>query len=526
MTASSGNPSNLAHLAERLLPIAPEATAREALHRFKAEAQRLSLPVVFDGKPLGHVSRPRLVEHLARALGDASALKVPVIDIMQRGALILPDTASVHDAARALIDAGERRASQGIAITSNGRYAGMVPALSLLDALSREASRPQAGHDIDHMAVIAHEIRTPLSGLIGTLDLLARQKLPKEAVSLIDTLQATGRDMNRLLSDLVDIGRFEAGQFKLRPEDTHLPRLAAALQASWLPAASARKLTLAVEFTGTGPTDVRLDAGRLRQVLDNLVGNAIKFTDKGAVRVTFETFRKPDGTRLRAAVQDTGCGIDPELAARLFRPFARAGTGAASLKPGSGLGLSIVRGIVEGMDGSVSHSPAEGGGSVFTVEIGVSPAQAMVAAPETVARTRRSARFRLGRVLLAEDHPVNRMVLNRALTAAGWSVDEVQTGRQALRRAREIAYQAVLIDLRLPEMHGLEVARHLRRTAQGRSLPLIAVTADTGPGVESDCRAAGFDLVVHKPINAQALVAQLADLIMAEPAGTVAREAG
>jgi len=522
---SRGNPSNLAHLAERLLPLAPEATAREALHRFKAETQRLSLPVVFDGRLLGQVSRSRLVDHLARARGDVSALKAPVVELLQRGTIVLPDSTTAGDAARALVEAGERRASLGIAVTSDGRYVGMVPALRLLDALIGQTWRPQADHDIDQMAVIAHEIRTPLSGLIGTLDLLARQKLPKEASSLIDTLQATGRDMNRLLSDLVDIGRFEAGQFRFRPEDIHLPRLAAALEASWLPSASARKLALAVECVGTGPVDVRLDAGRLRQVLDNLVGNAIKFTDKGGVRVTIETFPRPEGMRLRAIVEDTGCGIDPELAARLFRPFARAGDGPASSKPGSGLGLSIVRGIAEGMDGSVSHSPAEGGGSVFTVEISVGRAEATVAAAEP-ARPRKSARFRLGRILVAEDHPVNRMVLNRALTAAGWSVDEVHTGRQALRRAREIAYQAVLIDLRLPEMHGLEVARHLRRTGQGRKLPLVAVTADTGPGVDTDCRAAGFDLVVHKPVNAQMLIAQLADLIMAEPSESEARKAG
>jgi len=331
--------------------------------------------------------------------------------------------------------------------------------------------------------------------------------------------------MNRLLNDLVDIGRLQSGQFAPCPEDTSLPRLASGLEASWLPSAGARKIGLRVAFTGQGPAQVSVDAGRLRQVLDNLIGNAVKFTDKGEVHVGLETLRLATGLRLKATVRDTGCGIDPELAARLFQPFSQARQGPAASRQGSGLGLSIVKGIVDGLGGTVSHAPVPGGGSVFTVEIGVAPAESTPQS-EDRARPRNFARFRLDRVLVAEDHPVNRMVLSRALSAAGWRVDEVQTGRQALRRAGEIAYQAVLIDLRLPEMHGREVARALRQSSAARCVPLIAVTADKSPGIEAECREAGFDLVVHKPVNAQALVAALADLIMAEPAGDSLRDTG
>lgn len=514
-------------IAEWLLPLAPEATAREALHRFKTEPARTQLPVVFDGQVLGTLARSRLVECLARAQGDATVLKRPVIRIMRRGALVIAHDTDLRDAAGQLVEAGEPGASVGFAVTSGGRYAGMVSPLRLLGAMQSRTPKPsgETSGETDHMAVVAHEIRTPLSGLLGTLDLLARLKLPREATALVDTMKATGRDMNRLLDDLVDIGRLQSGHFAPCPEDMSLPRLAAGLKASWLPSAGARKIGLHVAFTGQGPANVSVDSGRLRQVLDNLIGNAVKFTDKGEVHVGLETLRLATGLRLKATVRDTGCGIDPELAARLFQPFSQARRGPAASRPGSGLGLSIVKGIVDGLGGTVSHAPAPGGGSVFTVEIGVAPAAASVES-EDRNRPRNFARFRLDRVLVAEDHPVNRMVLSRALSAAGWRVDEVQTGRQALRRAREIAYQAVLIDLRLPEMHGREVARALRQSGAARSVPLIAVTADTSPGIEAECREAGFDLVVHKPVNAQALVAALADLIMVEPAGDSLQRTG
>lgn len=522
-----------------MLPLSPAATAREALHRFKAERSCLALPVATHGEVQGVLTRARLIETLAKSGGNSSVLRAPVQDMLAQSALLLDRETVVQQAAELLVERGESRAAAGIITLREGRYGGMVSAIDVLGALARSATG-QPGSQIqsagadgfgpvdgDHLAFLGHEVRTPLVGMMGTLSLLEGCKLPADAAALVATLKTGARDLHGLVDDLIEIGRLKADRLELRPGHLDLESFANAVEAFWLPTASRKKLSFSVSVGENSPHRLRLDVSRLRQILNNLIGNALKFTDDGQVGVCFRAMRRESGGRLIISVTDTGCGVDEDLAQRLFQPFSRAQKGPALGRAGSGLGLSLVRGLAEGMDGTIRYEPNPGGGSVFTVDLAteiVGPVQTSEPAP--VSRQRRLATFELGRVLIAEDHPVNRMVLERALTAAGWSVDQVTTGRQALRRAGERPYQAVLLDLRLPELHGLDAARELRKTSLGGGVPLVAVTADGDAATEAACLEAGFDLVLVKPINPQQLMASLCDLIMEKSQDAPRRAAG
>lgn len=535
MTGSSRVPTRfLGDLEQHVLPLSPTASAREALHRFKVEKSRTALPVVDHGQVVGLLSRARLIEALARARGDGAVLKMPVLKMLRRSHTVLPRNTSIEDAGEELVRIGDVRAAEGIIVVYDERYTGMVSALQVLGALrDRDPSETQgienanlSDLDGDHLSFLGHEIRTPLVGMMGTVSLLSSCKLPAEADVLVQTLKSSTQVLHGLLDDLIEIGRLKADRLNLRVQELNLLKFSQSLEAFWLPTAARKKLDFTVAVDREGPERVKLDAGRLRQILNNLIGNALKFTDRGQVEVSISATRWQEGGQLTVKVADTGCGIDEDLAGRLFQPFSRSEQGASAERSGSGLGLSVVKGLAKGLGGEVAYEPVATGGSCFTVTLPIELASRENADPQNRSRRQQSfGAFELGRVLIAEDHPVNRMVLERALAGAGWKVDQVVTGTQALRRGSERHYQAVLLDLRLPEMHGLSVAHELRKTQFGASVPLVAVTADTDEATHERCLKAGFDIVLTKPVNPQALMATLADLILFQRSHEKSRQA-
>lgn len=501
-------------LAEAVSPLDAGETARAALDRFRADKARLALPVVLEGSPVGLLTRSRLVEWLAREGGRESALVQRVTRIMTARPLILPEQTPVRLASEAIALRGESAMAEGIIVTAAGQYRGHVRASVLLGALRAAATAPaQTPPGTPDIGLIAHEIRTPLSGLLGLIGLVDSQKLDEETRKLVRTLGEQGRAMNRLLDNLIDVSRLQSDGFSLAPQDVDMGDFLREVEAVWAPNAAARRVALRVTRSPEGPGTLRLDPVRLRQIADNLIGNAIKFTREGEILVELQATRLTEGVRVRLRVADTGPGIPAELAARLFQPFARAMSGQAMREAGSGLGLSVVKGLAEAMGGQVQHMPNTPSGAVFTVEF---PAETAV--PARLAHDparRRTGEFRLGRVLVAEDHPVNRMVLERALAAGGWQADLVATGQQALRRALERPYQAVLLDLRLPDMTGFEVLEGLRAEGSAcASAPVLAVTADTDAQTRAKALQAGMTALIAKPIDPHALVTALADAII------------
>ncbi len=521
-------PLRLADLAIAPAPLPPDLTLGEALARFGGADGLTALAVVEQGRPVGLLTRERLLGALAGAL----APDLPVRRAMLSAFAAFACDMTVGLAARTLGETGGEALRHGIVLIRDGRYAGFVASHALLAAIAQEnATRARAMRVLssklsaareaaeaadlsarETLAVVGHELRTPLMGIVGVAELLARRSLPGDGRRLARSIQRSGILMNQLLGDLLDLTRLDAGTASLQPAALSLRALAGELRDLWTPAATERGLSLAVELAADATDRIETDPVRLRQIVFNLVTNALKFTTDGAVRVALATVTLEEALVLRITVTDTGPGIpEPERA----HIFTRHGQGAAGRDAGgAGLGLYIVRGLAERMSGSVTLRNNTPRGSVFEVSLPVRRAGPRLAAGGGEGLRPRA--FALGPVLLVEDHDLSREIITETLRSAGWPVDGVQTLDEARRRAGERAYQAVLCDLHLPDGDGRALAGELR-SVPGPNMQsvLLAVTADVREACRNACLDSGFDGVVTKPVGPANLVAALADAILA-----------
>ncbi len=272
-------------------------------------------------------------------------------------------------------------------------------------------------------------------------------------------------------------------------------------------------------------SDLRIegDPGRLRQILFNLISNALKFTDQGQVTVQISTGKTADGLLLRMSVADTGRGIPDRDKARLFEEFQQAEETVASGQGGSGLGLSIARGLSRRLGGDISLADNPGGGCVFTVLVPVCRAGPRLAVTEE--KKSLPGKFELGSILVAEDHQTTAFVIREALVAAGWRVDLVADAAQAREYLRQRAYQAVVTDMHMPGGGGSAVLDSVRSgPGPNRPIPVLALTGDTSEEQARAGRRAGFSSIIAKPVRPRLLVAALADALLERAAAP--RKAG
>lgn len=367
-------------------------------------------------------------------------------------------------------------------------------ARSLEDA--RDAALAAAAAKEAFFANLSHEIRTPLHGLLGTVERLKSTGLDETQRTAVDQLQRCGQRLLGTLNEALDSTRLQSGQLQLRSEHMVLPDLLREVVDVFADEARHKGLALTLE------TDVAHavvgDAPRLRQVLQNLVGNAVKFTIVGQVTVHAHTAVSGDGTlELSVDVVDTGLGFDSRDSARLFQRFSQLGVGTHN---GSGLGLSISSELVRLMGGTIEAASAgRGHGASFRVRI---PLLAHSGAPATIAGRR---------VLVVDDNPVNLAVACAYLEALGVFVEAVSGGHEALARAAGAHYDAILMDCHMPDKDGFETTRDLR--ARGDHTPVLAITASTDGSTKDRCRAAGMQALVEKPIASDTLREALARVI-------------
>ncbi len=395
------------------------------------------------------------------------------------------------------------------------RAAEAAQALAAAQAVAEQRAR--------FIAVLSHEIRTPLNGVLAVAELLDKEPLEPPAKGYAHTVAESARTLLRILSDAIELHRGDgaAGGVTLTPAPEPLHPLVDELEALWRPRASAEGVRLHMSYTGDPAIQAVVDGVRLRQVLNNLLGNALKFAGGGAVELALSADPGPDGLRVRAEVRDTGPGLEPDMLERVFEPFSQTELGRAM--GGAGLGLAVSRRIAEAMGGRLRARNNPGRGAAFTLDL-LLP-RASVAAPraEAPAPVMSQRLPRAAHVLVVDDNATNRMVAQTLCRIFGATSETAGDGLEAVELARSGAFDLVLMDIRMPRMDGIEATRALRALpGPVGAIPILALTANVDPGMAETYLAAGMQAVVEKPIQSDLLFAAIRDALepaSAAPAG-------
>ena len=392
-------------------------------------------------------------------------------------------------------------------------------------ALDEARRRSDAANDAKtaFLANISHEIRTPMNAMLGMAQALQQDQLEDGQRDKVDTMTRSGDVLLRLVNEVLDMARIEAGRLEIVPQHFRLTDTVAMLEGLFAGQALEKGLDFSIRLTGEGERVFVGDPVRIGQILANLTANAIKFTQAGHVQISLHA-GSPDETgqaQLTLTVEDSGIGIAPEEAGTLFQPFAQAGSAEMRAYGGTGLGLAICRQLCELMDGEITLDSMPGEGSTFTARISVGTANtSMDPAVAQPARADTTPLLRL-RVLAADDNQTNRLVLRALLDGLVGTLCLVENGQEALDLLDADSFDIVLLDSRMPVMDGITAAREIRRREAERSqapMPVYALTANVMPEQVAEYEAAGMDGVLAKPISRDTLIATLLDCAVRLPA--------
>ena len=504
--------------------VSPETFGAVVFDRFQNEPNTLAIAVVDDeGRPLGLLERNAFCLKMAAEFGRALYARRPVSSLMDTNPPLAEADASAASFF-ASVDAAELGSLlRGFIVVRDGRYLGVGAGVQILQAgsalyrqkaedmsaLARSLAAAEAQAQAssraksEFLAVMSHEIRTPLNGVLGIAGLLDRKLQQEELRPYVQTILDSGQTLLRLLTDALDMSRASAGMLTLEPAPLHIDALGTDLEALWRSRAEEKGLTLTVACD-TGSHDWVLGDGmRIKQLLNNLIGNALKFTAEGEVVVSLASRWQDGAVRIDAIVDDSGPGIPDDTAATIFEPF---NTGRASREgAGAGLGLAICRQIVERMGGSigVGRSPQDGARFHFTLALPCCGPE-MRAAAEVMAEPTPHETLH---VLIADDNATNRFVAARLLEMFGCSHEVVEDGAQAVEAARTRPFDLILMDIKMPVMDGVAATRAIRALPgpAGR-IPILALTANADDRDAAEYGAAGMNGVAQKPIQPDALL--------------------
>jgi PAS domain S-box-containing protein len=367
---------------------------------------------------------------------------------------------------------------------------------------ARDAAEQAAVVKAEFLANMSHELRTPLTSILGFTSLAAAESdMPDTVRRYIERVTIASKALLTLVNDVLDFSKLEAGEIRLAPQPVDLPQLAREVMDLFSQQAAAKGVGLALDLGDGIPPAVALDADRLRQILINLVGNAVKFTSEGEVRL--DLGYDPDAEMLSASVIDTGPGIEADRRSQLFQRFSQVDGSSTRTFGGTGLGLAICKGLIEAMGGAIGVETEPGKGSRFWFE---APAPAVDPAEAATANASVAALSLGNRFLVVDDNRANRDLVRAILTTLGAEIVEASDGHEGVKAAMELPFDVILMDMRMPGLSGPEAVAEIRRGGPNAACPIIAFSASADAGQIEHLRQLGFDGCLAKPFTLTDLI--------------------
>jgi signal transduction histidine kinase/ActR/RegA family two-component response regulator len=528
-------------LTERVEPVTAATMASAVFARFEREPDTLVIPVVDGDRPLGLIERADFLMKLAGPLGQSLYGAREVSHIMDAEPAVVEAGVRVDAFSDIILKSGPGALMRGFIVTRNGAYRGVGTAVALLRAVN-DIQRQQ-NRDLDEqvrsfsdaerqaetasraqsqfMSLMSRELRTPMNGVLAVAELLRRQPLNEAAHAHVQTIIDSSESLLGTLQDALDLARAEAGELQLTPSATPLRAVMDEVQSQWAARATQDGVVFMVGYEGDTELAAVLDGPRLKQVFNNLIGNALKFARNGIVEASLKAHVVGDQIRMEARVRDDGPGVDP---ARIDHIFDHA----AGFE-GAGLGLSISRHLIEHMNGRIWAENNPGRGSTFAFDLSAPRAVIQQEEPSNVSDLNELHLQAHPHVLIADDNATNRVVAQALCEMFGCTSETVEDGQEALEAVMARPFDLILMDIKMPRMDGVQATQAIRAlSGDARNIAIIALTANADPEDAKHYLAAGMAAVVEKPIKPERLrMAMNAALAPDQGAATeVTRERG